>query len=84
MKTKDIYLNKPWLAHYPENVPPEVVAPEISVPELFDRMVEKYALLVGGMATHRYDLSSMIMLKDNHIWTAGDIPKVNNASNHFM
>eukprot|EP00914_Ancora_sagittata_P031817 GHVO01064508.1.p1 GENE.GHVO01064508.1~~GHVO01064508.1.p1 ORF type:complete len:307 (+),score=22.54 GHVO01064508.1:257-1177(+) len=39
------------------------------------RMVEKYALLVGNMATHRYDLSSMIMLKDNHIWTAGDIPK---------
>ena len=43
MEPKDIYLNKPWLAHYPENVPPEVVAPEISVPELFDRMVEKYA-----------------------------------------
>jgi nicotinate-nucleotide pyrophosphorylase (carboxylating) len=40
------------------------------------RMVEKYALLIGNMATHRYDLSSMIMLKDNHIWSAGDIPKV--------
>ncbi|XP_070571890.1 nicotinate-nucleotide pyrophosphorylase [carboxylating]-like [Ptychodera flava] len=37
------------------------------------RLVEKYALLVGGMSTHRYDLSSMIMLKDNHIWTAGNI-----------
>ena len=37
------------------------------------RMVEKYALLVGGVSTHRYDLSSMIMLKDNHIWTAGNI-----------
>lgn len=30
------------------------------------RLVEKYALLVGGVDTHRYDLSSMIMLKDNH------------------
>jgi nicotinate-nucleotide pyrophosphorylase (carboxylating) len=40
------------------------------------RMVEKYALLVGGVSTHRYDLSSMIMLKDNHIWTAGSIAQV--------
>ncbi|ESO96784.1 hypothetical protein LOTGIDRAFT_143588 [Lottia gigantea] len=37
------------------------------------RLVEKYALLAGGATTHRYDLSSMIMLKDNHIWTAGSI-----------
>lgn len=37
------------------------------------RMVEKYALHVGGVSTHRYDLSSMIMLKDNHIWTAGSV-----------
>lgn len=37
------------------------------------RIVEKYALLVGGVSTHRYDLSSMIMLKDNHIWTAGSV-----------
>jgi len=37
------------------------------------RLVEKYALLVGGVDTHRYDLSSMIMLKDNHIASAGSI-----------
>ncbi|XP_036362313.1 nicotinate-nucleotide pyrophosphorylase [carboxylating] isoform X2 [Octopus sinensis] len=40
------------------------------------RLVEKYSLLVGGLATHRYDLSSMIILRDNHIWTAGSIQKV--------
>ncbi|XP_029639121.1 nicotinate-nucleotide pyrophosphorylase [carboxylating] isoform X1 [Octopus sinensis] len=39
------------------------------------RLVEKYSLLVGGLATHRYDLSSMIILRDNHIWTAGSIQK---------
>lgn len=39
------------------------------------RVVEKYALLVGGVSTHRYDLSSMIMLKDNHIWTAGSVQR---------
>lgn len=37
------------------------------------RNVEKYALLVGGAATHRLDLSQMVMLKDNHIWSAGNI-----------
>lgn len=35
--------------------------------------VEKYALLVGGASTHRLDLSQMVMLKDNHIWSAGNI-----------
>ncbi|KAI9330151.1 Quinolinate phosphoribosyl transferase [Zopfochytrium polystomum] len=37
------------------------------------RLVEKYAMLVGGVDTHRMDLSSMIMLKDNHIWSTGSI-----------
>ena len=35
------------------------------------RLVEKYGMLVGGIDAHRNDLSSMIMLKDNHIWSAG-------------
>lgn len=35
--------------------------------------VEKYALVVGGAATHRLDLSQMVMLKDNHIASAGCI-----------
>jgi len=37
------------------------------------RLVEKYAMLIGGVDTHRYDLSSMVMLKDNHIWSTGSI-----------
>jgi nicotinate-nucleotide pyrophosphorylase (carboxylating) len=39
------------------------------------RTVEKYALIVGGVATHRLDLSQMVMLKDNHIWSCGNITK---------
>lgn len=39
------------------------------------RLVEKYAMLVGGVDTHRMDLSSMIMLKDNHVWSQGSITK---------
>ena len=30
-------------------------------------------MLVGGIDGHRHDLSSMIMLKDNHIWACGSI-----------
>jgi nicotinate-nucleotide pyrophosphorylase (carboxylating) len=37
------------------------------------RLVEKYALLVGGVSTHRIDLSQMVMLKDNHVWSSGSI-----------
>lgn len=31
------------------------------------RVLEKYAMVVGGADPHRYDLSHMVMLKDNHI-----------------
>ncbi|KAF7967939.1 hypothetical protein HWV62_7910 [Athelia sp. TMB] len=37
------------------------------------RLVEKYGMMVGGIDPHRHDLSSMIMLKDNHIWSSGSI-----------
>lgn len=30
-------------------------------------------MLIGGVDQHRYDLSSMIMLKDNHVWSKGSI-----------
>ncbi|CAG8440528.1 4205_t:CDS:2 [Funneliformis caledonium] len=39
------------------------------------RIVEKYGMLVGGADTHRMDLSSMIMLKDNHIWSQGSVTR---------
>ncbi|KAG8199834.1 hypothetical protein JTE90_000921 [Oedothorax gibbosus] len=37
------------------------------------RAVEKYGLHVAGIDPHRYDLSSMVMLKDNHVTIAGSI-----------
>ncbi|KAF2738298.1 nicotinate-nucleotide diphosphorylase [Polyplosphaeria fusca] len=37
------------------------------------RLVEKYGMLVGGVDSHRIDLSTMTMLKDNHIVAAGSI-----------
>ncbi|KAH8994711.1 nicotinate-nucleotide diphosphorylase [Lactarius hatsudake] len=37
------------------------------------RLVEKSGMIVGGIDPHWFDLSSMIMLKDNHVWSAGSV-----------
>lgn len=39
------------------------------------RCLEKYAVFVGGGNNHRFDLSDMSMIKDNHIMAAGGIKK---------
>lgn len=39
------------------------------------RILEKYAVRVGGGYNHRYNLSDMIMLKDNHIQAAGSVKR---------
>ncbi|GAA5996588.1 nicotinate-nucleotide diphosphorylase (carboxylating) [Rhodotorula paludigena] len=44
------------------------------------RIVEKYGMLVGGVDPHRYDLSSMVMLKDNHVWSKGSITQAVHAA----
>ncbi len=37
------------------------------------RLLQKYAVKVGGAENHRFDLSSGILIKDNHIKLAGGI-----------
>lgn len=37
------------------------------------RVIEKYAVQVGGCRNHRYNLSEGVMIKDNHIKAAGGI-----------
>lgn len=37
-------------------------------------------MIVGGADQHRYDLSSAIMLKDNHIWSKGSITEAVHAA----
>ncbi|XP_006181577.1 nicotinate-nucleotide pyrophosphorylase [carboxylating] [Camelus ferus] len=39
------------------------------------RLVEKYGLLVGGAASHRYNLEGLVMVKDNHVVAAGGVEK---------
>jgi len=39
------------------------------------RMIEKYAVRMGGGSNHRYNLADGILIKDNHIRAAGSITK---------
>ena len=39
------------------------------------RILEKYAVKVGGGTNHRFNLSDGVLLKDNHISAAGGIKK---------
>ncbi|XP_069750349.1 nicotinate-nucleotide pyrophosphorylase [carboxylating]-like isoform X2 [Narcine bancroftii] len=39
------------------------------------RLVEKHAMLVGGVSGHRFDLGDLLMLKDNHLAVVGNIAK---------
>ena len=39
------------------------------------RLVEKYGMLIGGIDPHRHSLSTMTMLKDNHIVACGSITR---------
>lgn len=38
------------------------------------RVLDKWAVLIGGGQNHRMGLYDMIMIKDNHIAAAGGIP----------
>lgn len=46
------------------------------------RLVQKYGMIVGGMDPHRFDLSSMVMIKDNHIKACGSIIDAVNKVRH--
>lgn len=52
------------------------------------RLIEKYAVRVGGGYNHRFNLSDAIMIKDNHIQAAGGltnaIKKVKESCPHTM
>lgn len=52
------------------------------------RMIEKYAVRVGGGKNHRYGLSDGVMIKDNHISFSGSITKavkkVREETGHMM
>jgi nicotinate-nucleotide pyrophosphorylase (carboxylating) len=44
------------------------------------RALEKYAVVAGGGKNHRFNLSDMILIKDNHIAAAGSVVKAIEAA----
>lgn len=48
------------------------------------RLLEKWAVLIGGGQNHRMGLYDMIMLKDNHIDMAGGIERAINQTKDYL
>lgn len=48
------------------------------------RMLEKWAVKIGGGENHRFGLFDMILLKDNHIDFAGGIPNAIEAAKRYL
>ena len=48
------------------------------------RMLEKYAVRVGGGYNHRFTLSDGVLIKDNHIQAAGGITQAVRAARDFV
>lgn len=48
------------------------------------RGLEKWAVLIGGGANHRFGLYDMILIKDNHVDYAGGIKQAIDAANAYL
>ena len=48
------------------------------------RLIEKWAVLIGGGENHRIGLYDMIMLKDNHVDMAGGIEQAINQTKDYL
>lgn len=49
------------------------------------RLLEKWAVRIGGGTNHRYGLFDMILIKDNHVDAAGGIiPAIRNANEYLQ
>lgn len=48
------------------------------------RFFEKWAVVIGGGANHRYGLYDMILIKDNHVDFSGGIIQAINAANRYL
>ncbi|KNA13074.1 hypothetical protein SOVF_120100 [Spinacia oleracea] len=48
------------------------------------RLVDKWAVLIGGGKNHRLGLFDMVLIKDNHVSIAGGIAKALKAADHYL
>lgn len=49
-----------------------------------NRLIEKWAVRIGGAYNHRFGLYDMIMIKDNHVDYAGGIAQAIKAANFYL
>lgn len=49
-----------------------------------NRMIEKSAVKFGGAKNHRFNLSDMIIIKDNHVKCSGSIKNAIQATTNFL
>ena len=49
-----------------------------------NRIIEKWAVKIGGGINHRYGLYDMIMIKDNHIDFAGGVTQAIRKTKHYI
>lgn len=64
-------LTRKYVAELPKDSKARVVDTRKTTPGL--RSIERYAVRCGGAINHREDLSSAVLIKDNHIAAAGGI-----------
>jgi nicotinate-nucleotide pyrophosphorylase (carboxylating) len=48
------------------------------------RLIEKWAVAIGGAQNHRIGLYDMVMLKDNHVDMAGGIPQAIHRTKEYL
>lgn len=48
------------------------------------RLMEKWAVKIGGGSNHRFALYDMVMIKDNHVDYAGGIPQAIERANSYL
>ena len=65
-----------------DDLPVKLLDTRKTTPNL--RMLEKWAVLIGGGTNHRIGLYDMIMLKDNHIDMAGGIKKAVEKAQDYL
>lgn len=74
---------QPTLGFLPLHSPsPQILETRKTIPGL--RLLDKWAVLIGGGSNHRMGLFDMIMIKDNHVTAAGGIvPAIQRAEGYL-
>jgi nicotinate-nucleotide pyrophosphorylase (carboxylating) len=70
------------LAHLIDDLPTQLLDTRKTTPCV--RLMEKWAVLIGGGNNHRFALYDMIMIKDNHVDYAGGIENAITRTNAYL